>query len=325
MKTSLISKEPFIAASIDAGTMPDALPKTAGVALIPCYNEGRNPVELCAAVRAVPNLQAVFIDDGSTGESRAALDTVAQLAPGVRVVRNPQRAGKVASLLTAMRALDAGVDRVLLIDCDVVVPAATLEKVLRELERTDLVLANAVAMPHARSIWERGAIFSARRHERLRAEAFARYPALCSNGRLIGMSRRLVEAILRSSVPRHTEDAHFMLVCIANGFSYASLPDALLEYRTPGTLDDYLRQSNRFSEGRALLRERWPPEMLARWYDPRPADLARTFVRQALADPVGALTFLTMLAAKALQPPQARTQEGAWAVAGSTKSLRDLR
>jgi cellulose synthase/poly-beta-1,6-N-acetylglucosamine synthase-like glycosyltransferase len=305
--------------------MPDALPKTAGVALIPCYNEGRNPVELCAAVRAVRNLQAVFIDDGSTGQSRVALDALAQLAPNVRVVRNPERAGKVASLLNAMRALDAGVERVLLIDCDVVVREATLEKVLRELERTDLVLANAVAMPHPRTFWERGAIFSARRHERLRAQAISRYPALCSNGRLIGMSRRLVEAILRSSVPRHTEDAHFMLVCIANGFSHAYLPDAVLEYRTPDTLDDYLRQSNRFSEGRALLRERWTPEVLARWYDPEPADLARTFAQQALADPVGALTFLTMLAAKALQSPQARTQQGAWAVAGSTKSLRDLR
>ena len=45
--------------------MPDAFPKTAGVALIPCYNEGRNPVEL-SDVAGVPDLHIVFIDDGST-------------------------------------------------------------------------------------------------------------------------------------------------------------------------------------------------------------------------------------------------------------------
>ena len=305
--------------------MPDALPKTAGVALIPCYNEGRNPVELCAAVRAVPNLRAVFIDDASTDDSAAALDSLAQFAPAIRVERNRERVGKVASLLRAMRELDGAVERVLLIDCDVVVSPATLARVLNELGQTDLVLANAVAMPHPRTFWERGALFSARRHERLRAQAIARYPALCSNGRLIGMSRRLVETILCSNVPRHTEDAHFMLVCLASRFSYAYLPDALLEYRAPDTLDDYLRQSNRFSEGRALLRERWPSDVLERWYDPRPADLARTFAQQAFADPVGAVAFLTMLAAKAVQSPKARSQQGAWAVAGSTKSLRELR
>lgn len=304
--------------------MPDALPKTAGVALIPCFNEGRNPVELRAALRAVPNLRITFIDDGSTGESRDALDALA--ADGsVRVVRNGERAGKVASLLDAMRSLDSGVDRVVLIDCDVMLSTGTVEKVLRELDRSDLVLVNAVAMPRARTLWERGAIFSARRHERLREEALSRYPALCSNGRLIGLSRRLVDAILRSDVPRHTEDSHFMLVCIENGFSYAYLADAILEYRAPGTLDDYLRQSNRFSEGRSLLHQRWSDEVLARWYDPRPADLARTFARQALCDPLGALTFLAMLAAKALQSPQTRTQQGTWAVAGSTKSLGNLR
>ncbi len=324
MKTSLVAKEPF-AAALNGGIMPDALPKTAGVALIPCYNEGRNPVELCAAIRAVPNLQAVFIDDGSTDDSADALDSLTQFAPQIRVRRNAERVGKVSSLLAAMRELDSAVERVLLIDCDVVLPAATLANVLRELERTDLVLANAVALPHPRTFWERGAIFSARRHERLRAQAVARYPALCSNGRLIGMSRRLVEAILASNVPRHTEDAHFMLVCIAQGFSHAYLSGAVLEYRTPDTLDDYLRQSNRFTEGRALLRERWPPEMLERWYDPQPVDLARTFAAQALCDPVGAAAFLTMLAAKAVQSPKSRTQRGAWAVAGSTKSLKELR
>ena len=305
-----------------ADTMPDGLLKTAGVAVIPCFNEGRNPIDLSQALLAVPGLDAIFVDDASEGESREVLQSLAQFAPRVRVVRNAERAGKVSSLLGVMRSLQVQVERIVLLDCDVVVEPDVLQRVLDELQRVDLVLVNSVALPHPRTIWGRGALFSARRHERLRAAAIARYPALCSNGRLLGMSRRLVQAVLESDVPRHTEDAHFMLVCLDRGFSYSYLPDARIAYRAPDTLGDYLRQSNRFSEGCALLAQRWPQQTLARWCDPKPADLASTFAAQAIADPVGAVTFLVMLAVKAVQRAPARTQEGAWAVATSTKSVR---
>ena len=304
--------------------MADAFPKAAGVAVIPCFNEGRNPIDTCSAVLSVPGLHAIFVDDASEGESRDVLQSLARTDARVTVVRNATRVGKVASLLNAMRSLTA-MRHVLLLDCDVVVEGAVLQRVLDELRSADLVLVNAVAMPRPRTLWQRGAIFSARRHERLRSTAIARYPALCSNGRLLGMSRRLMEAILQSDVPRHTEDAHFMLVCLAKDFAYSYLADARIEYRAPETLRDYLRQSNRFSEGRSLLLERWPAKTLARYYDPRPGDLAGTFFAEAVADPAGAAAFLAMLAAKALQPRPARSQQGAWAVAGSTKSLRDVR
>ncbi len=301
--------------------MPDASPKPASVAIVPCYNEGRNPIDLSAALLAVPDLSVIFLDDASEGASRDALDSVTHSDPRVRVVRNATRAGKVSSLLTVLRGLDPTVGRVLLLDCDVVVAAPTLQAVLRELGRVDLVLSNAVAMPNPRTVWERGAIFSARRHERLRAKAVARYPALCSNGRLLGMTRRLVDAILRSDVPRHTEDAHFMLVCLAEGYGYSYREDATLHYRAPDTLADYLRQSNRFSDGRALLRERWPAEMLGRYYDPRPGDLLSSFFAEALCDPIGAIVFAGMLVTKAARP-RTQPQEGGWAVADSTKVLR---
>ncbi len=305
--------------------MPDAslkpAIKPASVAIVPCFNEGRNPIDLSAALLAVPDLSVIFIDDASEGASRDALDSVSRSDARAQVVRNATRAGKVSSLLTVLQALDPAVGRVLLIDCDVVVTAATLQAVLRELDRVDLVLANAVAMPNPRTPWERGAIFSARRHERLRAKALDRYPALCSNGRLLGMTRRLVDAILRSDVPRHTEDAHFMLVCLAEGYGYSYRADATLHYRAPDTLADYLRQSNRFSDGRALLRERWSAEILRRYYDPRPEDLLGTFFSEALRDPIGAVVFAAMLGVKAARP-STQASEGTWAVANSTKVLR---
>jgi len=322
---SVTRQEPSAKPSIHDTAMPDVLAKTAGVAVIPCYNEGRNPIDLCAALLAVPDLRVVFVDDGSDETSRDALKSLEQFAPRVVVLRNVARIGKVASLLNVLRSLDPAIERILTVDCDVVVEPAALDAVLRALDRADLVFVNAVAMPRPRTLWERGAIFSARRNERLRSQAYATYPALCCNGRLLGMSRRLVDAIVRSDVPRHTEDAHFMLVALAHGFPYAYLPQARPHYRAPDTLRDYLRQSNRFSEGRALLHERWPAETLTRYYDPRPYDLLRTLLAQGIRDPLGALAFLAMLAAKALQPKPERSEPGDWAVATSTKTLKDPR
>lgn len=300
--------------------MPEALLGAAGVALVPCYNEGRNPLDLCSVLTSIPGLSVAFLDDESEAASREVL---AQLVrPGVAVLRNDRRAGKVASLMAAMRGLDPTVSKVLTVDCDVVVSREAVEAVLEELDRADLVVVNAKAIERSRSIWERGAIFSANRHDRLRDAFFDRYPARCANGRLFGMSARMVQAILRSDVPRHTEDSHFMLVCLHEGFRFCYLREATLRYRAPQTLDDYLRQTNRFSEGRTLLEERWPAEMLERYYDLDTSAVVRTFAAEALHDPAGALFFLSMLLAKSLQPRGRRSQNAAWAVAGSTKALR---
>lgn len=301
--------------------MPDGLAQPAAVALVPCFNEGRNPERIAAALSEIAGLQLRFLDDGSDADSRAVLEALSARGKA-SVARNPSRAGKVHSLLTAMRDLESGVERVVLIDCDVSVSAGAVVSVLDELRRADLVLVNAVAIAGARTLWERGAAFSANRHDRLRARALQRYPALFANGRLLGMSRRMVEAVLRSDVPPHTEDAHFMLTCLREGYRFAYLPGAVVRYRAPSTLEDYLRQSNRFSAGRALLRERWSDADLARSYDPRPSDLLATAAAEALRDPAGAIVFAAMLAAKALRRPRATARSGLWPVSGSTKVLR---
>lgn len=301
--------------------MPDGFTQPAAVALVPCFNEGRNPEQLAAALAPIPELEIAFLDDGSEKPSSAILDALA-VRPGVTVVRNSTRSGKVASLLSAMRRLDAGVRRVLLIDCDVVVSADAVRRVLDELLHADLVLVNAVAMDRARTLWERGAAFSANRHDRLRARALQRYPALFANGRLLGMSRRMIDAVLRGDVPPHTEDAHFMLTCLREGYRFAYVPEAVVHYRAPCSLDDYLRQSNRFSAGRSLLRERWSDDDLARYYDPDPRDLLATAAAEAVRDPLGALVFGAMLAAKVFRRPGTAARSGLWPVAGSTKALR---
>jgi cellulose synthase/poly-beta-1,6-N-acetylglucosamine synthase-like glycosyltransferase len=302
--------------------MPDALPRPARVAVVPCYNEGRNPIDLASVLTSVPDLDVLFVDDASDPQSRQVLSDLASGPACIHVRQNADRAGKVQSLLNVIRGLDPATQKILLVDCDVDVSTETLQTVLGELDRADLVLVNAKAIQKPRTVWERGAIFSANRHDRLRNRYVKRYPARCTNGRLLGMSRRLVDAIVRSDVPRHTEDAHFMLVCLKEGFTFSYLHDAVLQYRAPDTLADYLRQSNRFSEGRSLLRERWSNEVLAKYYDLRAGDVLGTLLAEAARDPLGAAVFAYMLAAKVTQRKDTRSQNAAWSVATSTKALR---
>jgi cellulose synthase/poly-beta-1,6-N-acetylglucosamine synthase-like glycosyltransferase len=301
--------------------MSDGSPARVAVAVVPCFNEGNNPNALAHALMTVPDLFAVFVDDGSDPESRRVLDALAQREPRIRVVRNPVRRGKVASLREAFASLDSDTQHVLLADCDVSVPPPTLEMVLDGLKRSDLVLTAPMAIPRARTLWARGAIFSANRHDRLRRAAIDRYPAIFCNGRLLGLSRRMLDAVTAGDIPPHTEDAHFMLVCLDRNYRYAYLDAAKLWYRAPETLHDYLRQTNRFGAGRGLLRERWPEATLARYYDPRILDLASTLVGESLRDPLGALVFAVMRAAKRLQR-SGGTQSAAWAVSASTKTVR---
>jgi glycosyltransferase involved in cell wall biosynthesis len=291
------------------------------VALVPCYNEGANPRVLVSTLSRVDALEVILIDDaGDDAASRAVLAEL-EGRPHVRVVHNAVRLGKVAGLLAAMRDLDVNAGAIVTIDCDVETTPAAIEAVLEEAARSDLVLANTLPLPLNRTFWEHGAAFSALRHARLRDELLDRYPALCTNGRLLGMSRRMVDAVLRSNVPEHTEDAHFMLVCLQSGYSYALREDAVAFFRAPQTVADYLKQTDRYAQGRELLAQRWSQAELARYYDLRTSDALRTALEQAIRDPLGAVAFGMLLIAKAARR-SAPIERGGWPVSATTKVLR---
>lgn len=301
--------------------MTDVSRPTGCVVLVPCYNEGENARTLVSTLSGAGALDVVLIDDASDDPASRAVLFDLQTQPNVRVMRAAERRGKVAGIVAAMRTLDDGIGAVLTIDCDVETSVASIEAVLDELSRSDLVLANALPLQLNRTFWERGAVFSALRHARLRDQLLDRYPALCTNGRLLGMSRRMVEAILRSNVPLHTEDAHFMLVCLHEGFSYALRSDAVVRFRAPQTPADYLKQTDRYAQGRELLAQRWPQSDLTRYYDLRATDAFRTALEQAVRDPLGALAFGALLGAKVMRRGKP-IERGGWPVASSTKVLR---
>jgi glycosyltransferase involved in cell wall biosynthesis len=290
------------------------------VAVIPCYNEGNNPAAVVASVLVEPLASVILVDDASDGMSRAALDALS-LQPRVRVLRNRIRSGKSAAARRGFENLPADAANVMMIDGDVVLPPATVRAVLDELDRVDLVATNSQALQDPASWWERGAIFSANLQRHMRNRFFDRYPARFTNGRFIGMSRRLVDAVLAASFPPEAEDAHIALVCISQGMTYSFRRDAILHGRAPSYLKDYAAQAIRFRDAERILGAYWPKEELAKHFHLRSRDVVRAFLAEAAQAPPAALAFTAMYAFSRLASlRRSRALEsGLWPIATSTK------
>src|SRR5215469_6202135 len=92
--------------------MSDAPGRPTSVAVVPCFNEDRNPANLAPVLLSVPDLHVHFLDDASEAASGAVLRDLAASDERIKIERNTARKGKAASLLAAMRRLDSAVERV---------------------------------------------------------------------------------------------------------------------------------------------------------------------------------------------------------------------
>lgn len=68
--------------------------------LIPCHNEGANAAETIAAAleQRYPDLEVIAINDGSTDDTAAVLDRLAEREPRLRVIHLATNQGKAAAL-----------------------------------------------------------------------------------------------------------------------------------------------------------------------------------------------------------------------------------
>jgi len=291
------------------------------VAVVPCYNEGRNPATIAAGLLAEPGIEIVFVDDASDDESRRALDELSS-HPSVTVLRNASRSGKSAAVRRGFESLPADASKVMMIDGDIILSPASVRAVIDELDRVDLVAANPLVLRDEYRSWTaRGAHFSARLTARLRSHFFDRYPARYMNGRLVGMRRRLVDAVLETTLPPQAEDAHIALVCLTRGMTCAYRDDAVLYGRAPSSLSDYAAQAIRFGDAGRTLAAYWSRSELAKYYYLRARDVASAFVAEAMKAPLAALVFCSMFGMARLASLRRRESPDYrfWPIATSTK------
>jgi hypothetical protein len=155
----------------------------------------------------------------------------------------------------------------------------------------------------------------------MRSRFFERYPARYTNGRLVGMTRRLIDAVLKTTLPPQAEDAHIALVCLTRGMRCAYRDDAVLYVRAPASFSDYAAQAIRFGDAGRTLTECWSKKELARYFYLRARDVACAFVAEAVKAPLTALAFCSMFGVTRIASMQHRgsTDYRFWPIATSTK------
>jgi glycosyltransferase involved in cell wall biosynthesis len=103
------------------------------IVVIPCFNEARrlSPVAF-DEFRADPDVQLLFVDDGSTDGTRAALEAIRERSGGRVVVlglaRNSGKAEAVRAGLLA--AFEAGAEQLAYLDADLATPPAEMIRLL---------------------------------------------------------------------------------------------------------------------------------------------------------------------------------------------------
>lgn len=131
-------------------------------ALVPCLDEaaalGRLEAELFAALEALKTpYEALFVDDGSTDGTGAALDALAARRPAARVLRHPRNLGIGASLKTGLAAAQG--DWLVFLDADLTFHPSLIARLLEARERTGAdcvsgspVLGGMAAVPWGRRL-----------------------------------------------------------------------------------------------------------------------------------------------------------------------------
>lgn len=122
---------------------------------IPCYNEARRlRGDAILSLLDDPRVHVMFVDDGSTDDTRAILTALQQRAPErIEVLPLPGNRGKAEAVRRGLlRGLDIGAAVVGYLDADLSTPPAELLRLVRELDTAEaqVALGSRIAMLGAR-------------------------------------------------------------------------------------------------------------------------------------------------------------------------------
>ena len=143
---------------------------------------------------------------------------------------------------------------------------------------------------------------------------------LC-HGRARAFARAVYEALRwPDDVP---EDAYSYFWAKQHGFGFAYAKDARVMFRSPATLADHARQSQRFVDGKRKLTAYFDPKTVAAAYRIPLGALILFFFRYTFRHPVLMASYLAVLVAARLLPLNGPLNHHHWEVSRSTKTIMD--
>ena len=107
--------------------------KASSVVVVPCYNEARRlSLTGFEQFRQYPDVRLLFVDDGSTDDTRAVLERLCERLEGQgEVLVQPRNGGKAEAVRSGMlAAYEAGAQRIAYLDADLATPPGEMHRLL---------------------------------------------------------------------------------------------------------------------------------------------------------------------------------------------------
>lgn len=292
--------------------------------VIPAYNEEANIAALLSDIgnqhARYYTLDAVIVlSDGSTdGTVRMAKSTKNQKI----VVRDySQRKGKVFRINSAFSAITT--DIVVQLDADIRLPnPSVLDAMAKQFSRgkqVDLVCGGHTPLTPETFV-ERIAYFGEQCWSDAVNSLTSRDTVYRCVGHIRAMSKRFYRQFRLPLLAGTAEDTYSYYFAKTHGYTTVFSEDAVVQYRLPRTIGDYLKQMTRFVGEEHILVQLFPKSLLQEYETMTVRHKWRAFMHQARNTPILlVISYILIQGVVHLLPKQSPPKNGIWEVSQSTK------
>jgi glycosyltransferase involved in cell wall biosynthesis len=231
---------------------------------IAAYNAEANIGRLLEAIASqrqdLAGIEEIVVhSDQSTDETVAIVRRHSD--PRVVLIENPCREGFAGAVRTMLAAFKG--DAIVLLNDDIrITDSGFIERLALPILCDDADLAGANLQPLSpRTLVERGFVSTFRVYERIGKWMPESNGLFTFDGAAMALSPRLARAIdfPKDLAEMGNVDAFLFLSCAGGGFRYVHVPNAVAWFRSPSTLEDYLRRNLRNNRQKWVMMERFGP------------------------------------------------------------------
>jgi len=258
---------------------------------IPAYNAEMN---ICTIIASLLDQRGDFDLGQILVHSDSSLDSTAELVKSMgdsRVVllENLGRIGFAGSLIRLMRESSGDIfvtfnDDIKIEDADLV---QKLISPFRNEPKVGLVGGRPVPLTPVNFL-DKAITSTFMAYDRMRLAASNKHSQFTYDGKILALSRGFINSLTYPEDRRlmANVDSFLYFSCLANGFRYRFANDAVVRYRNPTNLSDYVKWVARNKSNKFILAKTFGAGMVEREYAP-PTSLARFKLLEFFRNPIG--------------------------------------
>ncbi len=219
--------------------------------LVPAHNEARNIENLLDSLLAQETqhariIEIVVVASGCTDDTAALARRMGRGRPGMHVIVQERRSGKVAAINEFLLAHDKRAEVIVMTSADVWIAPDVVEKIVVKLKAEP-----GIGMVGARPVPDNAADTTVGRMVHLLWELHHRVAMMEPKmGELVAFRAELVDRVSELSV---VDEASIEDIVRAKGYELGYLPDAVITNHGPEHVKDYFDQRRRIARGHYWL------------------------------------------------------------------------